>query len=73
MGIAKRTALPVLDLARLDASPAEKQAFLSELRETAHDLGFFYLSGHGIDCSDAGTDALKVIETSLHDGGDFLD
>ena len=49
MGIAKWTALPVLDLARLEAGPAEKQAFLDELRETAHDLGFFYVSGHGID------------------------
>ncbi len=43
------SALPVLDLARLDAEPQEKQAFLAELRETAHDLGFFYVSGHGID------------------------
>jgi hypothetical protein len=31
-----------------------------------------YLSGHGIDCSDAGADALEMIETSLHDGSDFL-
>jgi hypothetical protein len=29
-----------------------------------------YLSGHGIDRSDTG--ALEVIETSLHDGSDFL-
>jgi isopenicillin N synthase-like dioxygenase len=49
MGIARWTALPVLDLARLEAGPAEKQAFLSELRETAHDLGFFYVTGHGVD------------------------
>jgi len=49
VGIAKWTALPVLDLARLNAGPTEKQAFLAELRETAHDIGFFYLSGHGID------------------------
>jgi len=49
MEIAKWTALPVLDLARLAADSTEKQAFLAELRETAHDLGFFYVSGHGID------------------------
>jgi isopenicillin N synthase-like dioxygenase len=49
MGGAKWTALPVLDISRLNKGPAESAAFLLELRETAHDLGFFYLSGHGID------------------------
>lgn len=49
MGTAKWTALPVLDLARLDGGPDEKLAFLAELREVAHDIGFFYLVGHGID------------------------
>ena len=43
------SALPNLDLSRLQAGPAQRDAFLTELRETAHDLGFFYLSGHGID------------------------
>ncbi|MCX6049454.1 MAG: isopenicillin N synthase family oxygenase [Chloroflexi bacterium] len=46
---AKWSALPVLDLARLQAGPAEKASFLAELRQTAHDLGFFYIKGHGID------------------------
>ncbi|CAN5707181.1 isopenicillin N synthase family oxygenase [soil metagenome] len=46
---AKWSALPVLDLARLQAGPAEKAAFLAELRQTAHHLGFFYITGHGID------------------------
>lgn len=45
----KWTALPVLDLSRLEAGTAEKEAFLAELRHTAHDLGFFYLTGHGVD------------------------
>lgn len=49
MGGTKWSALPVLDLARLQAGPAEKEAFLAELRRTAYDLGFFYVSGHGID------------------------
>jgi len=49
MGSPKWSALPVLDLSRLDAGPAEKAAFLADLRQTAHDLGFFYVSGHGID------------------------
>jgi isopenicillin N synthase-like dioxygenase len=41
--------LPILDLSRLDAAPAARAAFLSELRETAHNVGFFYVTGHGID------------------------
>jgi|APCry1669189070_1035195.scaffolds.fasta_scaffold05769_4 isopenicillin N synthase-like dioxygenase len=41
--------LPVLDLARLDSGPEERTAFLEELRRTAYDLGFFYVSGHGVD------------------------
>lgn len=43
------TALPVLDLAQLDAAPEPRQAFLDGLRQAARDVGFFYLSGHGID------------------------
>jgi len=39
---------PVIDLSRLDASPAEKAAFYQELRTTSRDAGFFYLTGHGI-------------------------
>jgi isopenicillin N synthase-like dioxygenase len=41
--------LPVLDLARLEAGPEERAAFLNELRRTAYDLGFFYVTGHGVD------------------------
>ncbi|MFM2031565.1 MAG: hypothetical protein RLZZ297_330 [Chloroflexota bacterium] len=41
--------LPVLDLGRLEASAAERDAFIRELRTTAYDLGFFYITGHGID------------------------
>lgn len=43
------SALPVLDLTRFEAGPQEKAAFLDELRRTAYDLGFFYVTGHGID------------------------
>ncbi|HEX2911619.1 MAG TPA: 2-oxoglutarate and iron-dependent oxygenase domain-containing protein [Chloroflexia bacterium] len=49
MESAKWTALPVLDFSRVEKGPAEKEAFLEELRRTAHELGFFYLKGHGID------------------------
>jgi isopenicillin N synthase-like dioxygenase len=41
-------ALPNLDLSQLDGTPDERAAFLTALRETAHTVGFFYLSGHGI-------------------------
>jgi isopenicillin N synthase-like dioxygenase len=41
--------LPVLDLRRLDAGPVEREKFLGELRDAAHEVGFFYLTGHGID------------------------
>ncbi|MEN9937735.1 MAG: hypothetical protein RLZZ387_4314 [Chloroflexota bacterium] len=41
--------LPILDISRVDGSPAEREAFLAELRETARTIGFFYVTGHGID------------------------
>jgi isopenicillin N synthase-like dioxygenase len=41
--------LPILDLGRLDHGRAEHAAFLAELRGAAHDVGFFYLTGHGIE------------------------
>ncbi|AMO62320.1 dioxygenase, isopenicillin N synthase [Mycolicibacterium phlei] len=37
--------LPVLDLAAADTDPA---GFQERLREAAHDIGFFYLVGHGV-------------------------
>jgi isopenicillin N synthase-like dioxygenase len=49
MASTKWSNLPVLDFSRMEAGPAEKEAFLAELREAAYELGFFYLSGHGID------------------------
>ncbi|MCU1422070.1 MAG: 2-oxobutyrate oxidase [Microbacteriaceae bacterium] len=41
--------LPILDLSRLDAGPEEAEAFRRDLRQATHDVGFFYLVGHGID------------------------
>jgi isopenicillin N synthase-like dioxygenase len=40
--------LPILDLSRLDAGPAEAAAFRDELREATHRVGFFYLTGTGV-------------------------
>ena len=44
-------ALPLLDLRRLDGDAAGRAAFLAELRAAARDVGFFYLTGHGIPAS----------------------
>jgi isopenicillin N synthase-like dioxygenase len=42
------TSLPVLDLSRLDAGAAEAEAFRADLRQVTHDVGFFFLVGHGV-------------------------
>lgn len=36
-------------MSRLDAGQAEAEAFRSELRQVTHDVGFFYLVGHGVE------------------------
>ncbi|KZD07394.1 isopenicillin N synthase family dioxygenase [Oceanibaculum pacificum] len=40
--------LPLLDLRQFDQGPFEREKFLSALRAAARDVGFFYLTGHGI-------------------------
>lgn len=42
------TQLPVVDLAELDRGPVAAAAFRDHLREVTHDVGFFYLVGHGV-------------------------
>ena len=42
-------AIPQLDLSRFDAGSEPRAAFLHELRVAARDVGFFYLTGHGIE------------------------
>ena len=42
------SALPVLDLGRLNGEPAEREGLLEDVRRSAYDLGFFYVSGHGV-------------------------
>lgn len=49
--------LPVLDLGNLE-EPRRRKEFLDILRETTRELGFFYLSGHGI--------AQTLIDDVLH-------
>jgi isopenicillin N synthase-like dioxygenase len=40
--------LPLIDLARFRDPGADRGAFLAELRHAAHDVGFFYVVGHGV-------------------------
>lgn len=42
--------VPILDLNQLD-NPQTKQNFLTHLKQTAREIGFFYLVGHGLDRS----------------------
>jgi isopenicillin N synthase-like dioxygenase len=44
--------VPVLDLSRLEQGASEYRTFLLDLRTAARDVGFFYLSGHGISTSE---------------------
>lgn len=44
------TTLPIIDLAALDAGD---EAELGRLREVTHDIGFFHLTGHGVDTARA--------------------
>src|SRR6267142_3152162 len=41
--------IPLLDLGRFDAGEAKRAASLADLRAAAHDVGFFYVTGHGVD------------------------
>ncbi|MFI6400110.1 isopenicillin N synthase family dioxygenase [Rhodococcus coprophilus] len=43
------TTLPIIDLTRFDGAPAERVAELERLRTVTHEIGFFHLTGHGID------------------------
>nr|WP_042179173.1 2-oxoglutarate and iron-dependent oxygenase domain-containing protein [Kibdelosporangium sp. MJ126-NF4]CEL13674.1 2-Oxobutyrate oxidase, putative [Kibdelosporangium sp. MJ126-NF4]CTQ99360.1 2-Oxobutyrate oxidase, putative [Kibdelosporangium sp. MJ126-NF4] len=43
-----RTPLPLIDLSRFRDPAADRAAFLEELRYAAHEVGFFYVVGHGV-------------------------
>ena len=45
------SSLPILDISELDAGADRAEQFRIQLRQVTHDLGFFYLVGHGIDPS----------------------
>jgi isopenicillin N synthase-like dioxygenase len=44
----KSSSLPVLDLRRFSAGTKDRADFLADLRAAARDVGFFYVTGHGI-------------------------
>ena len=43
--------VPQLDLRGFDAGESQRAQFLAELRIAAHDIGFFYLIGHGVEAA----------------------
>lgn len=43
------TTLPTLDLSLFEGTAQQRYEFLENLRHAARDVGFFYLTGHGID------------------------
>ena len=51
---APRRALPVIDLGRLEAGAEERAHFLADLRRAAREVGFFYLTGHGVAAAQNG-------------------
>ncbi len=40
--------IPLLDLRCFDAGDVPRRTFLESLRSAAHDVGFFYIEGHGV-------------------------
>src|ERR1700722_20980079 len=44
-----KTPIPQLDLRRLDAGEAQRGQFHAELRTAAHEVGFFYVTGHDVE------------------------
>lgn len=46
--MAQPATLPVIDISRFRAPDTDRDAFLTELRDAAHEVGFFYVTGHGV-------------------------
>jgi isopenicillin N synthase-like dioxygenase len=44
-----QAAIPLLDLQRFNAGSSERGRFLCDLRHAAREVGFFYVTGHGIE------------------------
>ncbi len=48
MSSTDKPALPLIDISRFRDPSADRAAFLAELRHAAHEVGFFYVVGHGV-------------------------
>ena len=46
--MSQASSLPILDFSRFRAGGGQRDDFLNSLRDAAREVGFFYLSGHGI-------------------------
>ena len=57
------TTLPILDLSRLNGSAEEAAQFRDDLRRVTHEVGFFYLTGHGI--SDETIDKMMTLSRAF--------
>ncbi len=44
----QKTSLPVIDFSQLNGDIRQRKAFLDRLNHAAREVGFFYLTGHGI-------------------------
>lgn len=52
--------LPILDISLLDGTAEDAARFREQLRQVTHDVGFFYLTGHGI----TDTEFARAIDTA---------
>lgn len=51
--------LPLIDISRFRDPGTDRPEFLAELRRAAHEVGFFYVTGHGV--TDAVTDGVAEV------------
>ncbi|MDQ0766873.1 hypothetical protein [Streptomyces canus] len=68
--MAQSTALPVIDISRSRAPDADCDAFLAELRSTAHEVDFFHACGTGAtdDPANAGPSGQNAEFTAIDTG-----
>lgn len=69
MSVADVPEIPVLDFQLYQPDDPEKQEttkqFLKQLYDTMHDIGFFYIQGHGVP--------LPLIQSALKNTAEFFD
>jgi len=44
----EHSSLPIIDFAAITGAPEERRQMLAKLGRAARDIGFFYLTGHGL-------------------------